>query len=148
MSKRTFRFIFISLFVCLGLLRPGFANAFNSWTEIAAAMETSLNKAYEAYFMNDVDDAKKWVNDAYFTYYEKEGFERTVMAYISGKRGSEVEYQFSIIKKMMTEGRPNLEVRGNLDTLIKWLKEDANQLDGKEENPWGVFFCGLVHYFT
>lgn len=143
MSKRTLLFIFISLFICLGLMRPGLANAFNSWGEIAAAMETSLNKAYDAYFMNDVDGGKKWVNDAYFTYYEKEGFERTVMAYISGKRGSEVEYQFSIIKKMMTEGSPNLEVRGNIDTLIKWLKEDANQLDGKEESPWGVFLAAL-----
>lgn len=131
------------LFIGIGILRPGFAHAFDSWGEIAAAMETSLNKAYDAYFIKDVEAGKNWVNDAYFTYYEKEGFERTVMSYISGKRGSAVEYQFSIIKKMMTEGRPNKEVRENIDTLIKWLKEDANQLDGKEESPWGVFLAAL-----
>ena len=117
---------------------------FDSWGEIAEAMELSLNKAYDAYFQKDIEGGKGWVNDAYFGYYEKEGFERTVMSYLSGKRGAQVEYQFTIVKKMMNEGRPNKEVRGAIDDLIKWLHEDARQLDGTEESGLGVFIAALL----
>ena len=116
---------------------------FENWVEIAGAMEVSLNKAYDAYFQKDVEEGKKWVNDAYFGYYEKEGFERTVMAYLSGKRGAQVEYQFTIIKQMMNEQRPNKEVRAAVDDLIKWLQEDAHQLDGTEESGLSVFLAAL-----
>jgi high-affinity iron transporter len=107
-------------------------------------MDVSLNKAYDAYFKKDVDEGKKWVNDAYFTYYEKEGVERAVLSYISGRRASTVEYQFAVVKKLMTEGAGNREVRNSLDLLSKMLHEDADQLDGKEESPWGVFLASLV----
>jgi high-affinity iron transporter len=117
---------------------------FENWTEMAEAMEMSLNKAYDAYFQKDIDAGKEWVNDAYFGYYEKEGFERTVMAYVSGKRVSQVEYQFTIIKKMMSEHQPNKEVRAAIDNLIKWLHEDARQLDGTEESGLGVFIAALL----
>ena len=114
-----------------------------NWNEIATEMVTLLNKSYDAYFVKDVEKAKELVNDAYFGFYEKEGFERTVMAYISGKRGAHVEYQFPIIKRMMTEGAPNKEVRSALDYLNKMLQEDANVLDGTEESGWGVFIAAL-----
>jgi high-affinity iron transporter len=92
------------------------------------------------------------VNDAYYGYYEKEGIEKTVMAYISGTRASTVEYQFSVAKKLMTDGASDGEVRASLDLLSKMLHEDADKLDGKEENqdeeetqnPFGVFLMSLV----
>ncbi|MDR1376781.1 MAG: FTR1 family iron permease, partial [Synergistaceae bacterium] len=90
------------------------------------------------------EGAKDWVNDAYFGYYEKEGVERAVLSYISGKRASTVEYQFSIVKKLMTDGAGNREVRASLDSLSKMLREDADKLDGKEESPVGVFLASLV----
>ena len=151
MLVRGIRFVVFTL--CLGvmLFMGGTQDAvaqerrkFENWTEIAEAMETSLNKGYDAYFQKDIDGGKNWVNDAYFGYYEKEGFERTVMAYLSGKRGAQVEYQFSIIKKMMNDRRPNKEVRAATDDLIKWLHEDARQLDGTEESAMGVFLAALV----
>lgn len=148
---RNFGMKALTLGFCLMIFLVGAAPAraqekarFGNWTEIAEAMEESLNKAYESYFHKDVEGGKNWVNDAYFGYYEKEGFERTVMSYISGKRGAKVEYQFNIIKKMMTEQRPNKEVRGAIDDLIKWLKEDARRLDGAEESVWGVFIAALL----
>lgn len=142
------RFILFSAFM-LSLFFPRLAIAeekqkYSNWTEIAQAMEISLNKAYDAYFQKDIEEGKKWVNDAYFGYYEKEGFERTVMSYISGKRGSTVEYQFVIIKKMMNDQKPNKEIRTAIDDLIKWLKEDAHQLDGTEESGWSVFIASLI----
>ena len=42
------------------------------------------------------------------------------------------------------EGKPNKEVRTAIDDLIKWLNEDARQLDGTEESGWGVFLASLV----
>ena len=124
---------------------PGGAQAkeWNSWGAIVDEMAVSLNKAYDVYFQNDAEEAKKWVNDAYFGYYEKEGVERAVMSYVSGKRASAAEYQFAIIKKMMTENAPNKDVRQAIDALIKHLYEDANQLDGKEESASAVFMASL-----
>ena len=98
------------------------ARKYADWNEIAGEMAVLLNESYEAYFRKEVEQAKNLVNDAYFGFYEKEGFERTVMTYISGKRGAHVEYQFPLIKKMMTEGAPNKEVRTALDYLIKMLR--------------------------
>ncbi|MDR1622291.1 MAG: FTR1 family iron permease [Synergistaceae bacterium] len=120
------------------------ASKWSSWGEIVEQMDVSLNNAYDAYFKKDVEGAKNWVNDAYFGYYEKEGVERAVLSYISGKRASTVEYQFSIVKKLMTEGAGNREVRTSLDALSKMLHEDADKLDGKEESPVGVFLASLV----
>jgi high-affinity iron transporter len=140
-------FIFVlSLFLSLSALsfEACAASKWSSWGEIVEQMDVSLNNAYDAYFKKDVEGAKNWVNDAYFGYYEKEGVERAVLSYISGKRASTVEYQFSIVKKLMTDGAGNREVRASLDSLSKMLHEDANQLDGKEESPVGVFLASLV----
>jgi high-affinity iron transporter len=120
------------------------ASRWSNWNEIVDQMDVSLNKAYDAYFQKDIDGAKNWVNDAYFGYYEKEGVERAVLSYVSGKRASTVEYQFGIVKKLMTEQVSNREVRTSLDLLSKMLHEDADKLDGKEESSWGVFLASLV----
>ncbi|MDR1535923.1 MAG: FTR1 family iron permease [Planctomycetota bacterium] len=115
-----------------------------SWNEVAAEMIRLLDRSYESYFIKEVDRAKKEVNDAYFGYYEKLGFERTVLSYISGRRAAVVEYQFSTIKQHMTERAANSVVRKDLDLLIKMLREDANQLDGREESGLGVFIASLL----
>ncbi len=140
--------MFLALSLLLMLLVPQVQAAqskqWTNWNEIADAMVMSLNQAYGAYFNNKAEAAKDWVNDAYFAYYEKEGFERAVMSYISGKRASTVEYQFALIKRMIGENQPNKEVRAALDALVKMLKEDANQLDGKEESALGIFLAALA----
>ena len=140
-------FVFAAIAFCALLPSPGAAaqkQKYANWSEIAGEMVVLLNESYEAYFRKDVEGAKKLVNDAYFGFYEKEGFERTVMAYISGKRGAHVEYQFPMIKDLMNNGAPNKEVRTKIDYLIKMLQEDANQLDGKEESGLGVFLAALA----
>jgi high-affinity iron transporter len=146
MRVRTYCVFVLALLLSL-LVLPSQASAaskWSSWGEIVEQMDVSLNNAYDAYFKKDVEGAKNWVNDAYFGYYEKEGVERAVLSYVSGKRASTVEYQFSIIKKLMTDGAGNREVRASLDLLSKMLHEDADKLDGKEESPVGVFLASLV----
>ncbi|MDR3354943.1 MAG: FTR1 family protein, partial [Synergistaceae bacterium] len=139
--------ILIMTFVCTAfLIWCGVSNAaqYASWNEIIDQMHISLDNAYDAYSKNDAKAGKDFVNDAYFGYYEKEGVERAVLSYISGKRASTVEYQFSAVKKLMTDGAPVSEVRSSLDALKKMLREDANQLDGKEESSTGVFLASLL----
>lgn len=118
--------------------------AATTWGGLADEMEAILNQSYNTYRAGNAEGAKAEVNQAYFGYYEKEGIERTVQAYISGRRASEVEYQFSKVKKEMTTGRPAAEVRQSLDELIGMLREDANQLDGKKESWLGVFLSSLL----
>jgi high-affinity iron transporter len=143
-STRCVQILFLFFLSLVLIYPPPSAAAWNNWGEIADQMDVSLNNAYETYFRKDVNGAKNWVNDAYFNYYEKEGVERTVMSYISGKRASTVEYQFSAVKKLITELAPNDEVRSSLDKLSKMLHEDADQLDGKEESPTGVFLSSML----
>ncbi|MDR1568146.1 MAG: iron transporter, partial [Streptococcaceae bacterium] len=81
------------------------ANAVHeSWNHVVDEMEAVLNSANQIYETGDADKAKAEVDVAYYSYYEKLGFEKTVMSYISGNRASVVEYQFNEIKKKIVKG--------------------------------------------
>ncbi|MDR3349082.1 MAG: FTR1 family iron permease [Acidaminococcales bacterium] len=140
----------LSLLAVLSLLAAVFpmsapaASKYKTWNAIVDDMDKVLNKSYALYAAGNVNGAKGQVNAAYFQFYEKLGFEKTVMSYISGSRATKVEYQFTIIKKAMTNKRPPAEVKAALDDLSKWLREDANQLDGTKESEWGVFLSSLL----
>ncbi|MDR2503725.1 MAG: FTR1 family protein, partial [Deltaproteobacteria bacterium] len=144
--KKNFIIILFFPILCLVLVPSAWTaeRKYANWNEIAEEMVVRLNQSYDAYFRKETAQAKEIVNDAYFGFYEKEGFERTVMAYISGKRGAQAEYQFTLIKTMMDEGKPNKEVRTAVDALIKLLREDADKLDGREESGLGVFLASLA----
>ena len=118
-----------------------------SWNAIVDEMDIILNDAYNIYFMKDSEAAKDRVNNAYFGFYEKHGVERAVMSYISGKRGTDTEYQFAKIKRLMSQGAPNKVVRTEIDVILKMLHEDANELDGKKESGWSVFFASFIIIF-
>ncbi|WP_334319954.1 FTR1 family iron permease [Gilliamella apicola] len=120
---------------------------YKSWNEIIDEMDVILNDAYDIYFMKDAERAKARVNNAYFGFYEKHGVERAVMSYISGKRGTDTEYQFAKIKRLMTNGAPNKTVRTEIDIILKMLHEDANELDGKKESGLSVFFASFIIIF-
>jgi high-affinity iron transporter len=135
--------VILALLFAGGIISPAFAE-FETWSHIAEEMSQVLDKAYDIYTGGDPAKAKAQVDVAYFRYYEKLGFEKTVMAYISGARAAQVEYQFSAVKKAMTNKAPAPEIRASLDTLSSYLKEDAAQLDGESESPVGVFFASLI----
>lgn len=117
---------------------------YESWNALIDEMDIILNQAYDAYFIKDVTGAKDLVNKAYFGFYEKHGIERAVMSYISGQRGTDTEYQFAKIKRLMTDNAPNKVVRTEIDTILKMLHEDANELDGKQDSGWGTFLAALI----
>lgn len=106
------------------------APAFKDWEDVAAHMCEILDKALEAYSNgNDATAGVKGVNDAYFGVYETTGFEKIVMAHISGKRVSTVEHQFYLTKKSMNNKASIDEVKGEIETLKGMITEDAKSLD-------------------
>jgi high-affinity iron transporter len=115
-----------------------------SWAKTADEMAAVLDKANALYLSGDSKGAKDQVDVAYFQFYEKVGFEKIVMSRISGARAAQVEYQFSAIKKAINNQAAPGEVTAALDTLAVWLREDAAQLDGKEENAIVVFIESLL----
>lgn len=117
--------------------------AYETWNQVVDDMETVLNDAYDIYLDEGAQAGKTKVDEAYFGYYEKLGYEKTVMAYISGERASQVEYEFSFAKRAMTEGDAD-GARSSLDNLIRYLREDANTLDGKQESAVGSFVASLL----
>ena len=78
---------------------PGKGN--RSWTDVANEMTPILDNAYKAYEKGDGAKGATLVNNAYYQYYEKLGFEKNVMNAISGNRVSQVEYQFKMTRKTM-----------------------------------------------
>ena len=93
-------------------------------------MNVILDKAYKAAISGKGAEGSSLVNDAYYQYYEKLGFEKNVMNAISGDRVSQVEYQFKMTRKTMRDGSSDKEIKKLVDDLKSWLVEDAATLDG------------------
>lgn len=107
--------------------------SYKNWNEVASAMEEHiLNGAniYREGGSEKAKEAKDAINIAYYKFYEKLGFEKTVMASISGSRGSDVEHQFYLAKKAISDSKSPDEVDAEVKTLIQMLHEDADTLDG------------------
>lgn len=101
-----------------------------TWSEVASEMTVILDQAYEAAAAGKGDEGSTLVNNAYYQYYEKLGFEKNVMNVISGDRVSQVEYQFKMTRKTMRDGGSDKEIKQHVDDLKGWLVEDAATLDG------------------
>ncbi len=101
-----------------------------TWSEVASEMTVILDQAYEAVAAGKGDEGATLVNNAYYQYYEKLGFEKNVMNAISGDRVSQVEYQFKMTRKTMRDGGSDREIKQLVDDLKSWLVKDAAILDG------------------
>ena len=101
-----------------------------TWSDVASEMNVILDKAYKAAISGKGAEGSSLVNNAYYQYYEKLGFEKNVMNAISGDRVSQVEYQFKMTRKTMRDGGSQKEIKKLGDDLKSWLVEDAATLDG------------------
>ena len=101
-----------------------------TWGDVASEMNVILDKAYKAAVSGKGTEGSSLVNNAYYQYYEKLGFEKNVMNAISGDRVSQVEYQFKMTRKTMRDGGSDKEIKKLVDDLKSWLVEDAATLDG------------------
>ncbi len=115
-----------------------------SWKKVARDIDDVLQQSLNAYRQGDVEKAKGLVNDAYFDLFEKEGMERAILSNISGRRAAVLEYEFSNIKKMMTNQMPVAQVERALGELVVMLREDAARLDGTEQNPFEIFLSSSL----
>ena len=94
-----------------------------TWSEVASEMNVILDKAYKAAISGKGAEGSSLVNNAYYQYYEKLGFEKNVMNAISGDRVSQVEYQFKMTRKTMRDGGSDKEIKKLVDDLKSWLVE-------------------------
>ena len=101
-----------------------------TWSEVANEMTVILDQAYEAAAAGKGDEGATLVNNAYYQYYEKLGFEKNVMNAISGDRVSQVEYQFKMTRKTMRDGGSDKGIKQLVDDLKSWIVKDAAILDG------------------
>ena len=101
-----------------------------TWSDVASEMNAILDKAYKATASGKGEQGSSLVNNAYYQYYEKLGFEKNVMNAISGNRVSQVEYQFKMTRKAMRDGASSTEINKLVEQLKSWLSEDAATLDG------------------
>ena len=116
-----------------------------TWTEVAAEMTPLIDQAVDKATNGDGRGGADLVNKAYYGYYEKLGFEKTVMAAISGNRVSQVENQFKVVRQAMINGADASEITTDAENLKSMLTEDAATLDGgaaASVNPVKAFFTG------
>ena len=109
------------------------AKKYKNWNEVATAMEEHILKGVDIYKeggASKAKEAKDSINTAYYKFYERLGFEKTVMTSISGSRGSDVEHHFYTTKKAISDSKTAEEVEAEAKELIKMLHEDADTLDG------------------
>lgn len=98
-----------------------------TWSDVAEEMVDVLDEALATAEGGDGEGGADLVNNAYYQYYEKLGFEKNVMNAIGGDRVSLVENTFKQSRKAMIAGEDATEYVTNLQS---YLVEDAAELDG------------------
>lgn len=139
--RRVMFILLVLLILTLAWQSTGFAAS--SWKKVARDIDQVLQQSLNAYRQGDVEKAKGLVNDAYFAIFEKEGMERAIQSNLSSRRAAMLEYEFSNIKKMMTNQMPVDQVERAIGELLVMLREDATRLDGTEQNPLEIILSSF-----
>ena len=106
---------------------------YDTWKAVAADMAIEFSRARENVEKGEYKAAHKNMNDAYFGYYEIQGFEKNVMVAISSARVNHIEGKFSAIKHVLLGNNDSMD-KATLVNEIEDLKvkvyKDAMVLDG------------------
>ncbi|RKJ81710.1 FTR1 family iron permease [Pyramidobacter sp. CG50-2] len=106
---------------------------YDTWKAVAADMAVEFSRARENVEKGEYKAAHKNMNDAYFGYYEIQGFEKNVMVAISSARVGHIEGKFSAIKHVLLGNNDSMD-KATLVSEIEDLKvkvyKDAMVLDG------------------
>ncbi len=81
---------------------PG-SQAAPRWEQVGNRVVQSINEAVNIYNSGDSNGAKTAVNNAYYGIYEKDGLEPAIRSSVAAKDAALTEYQFSKLKKVMSE---------------------------------------------
>ncbi|WP_235931516.1 FTR1 family iron permease [Actinomyces respiraculi] len=115
----------------------------HTWVEIATEMNELIDQGLAETLAGNGSAGAELVNEAYYGYYEKLGFEKKVMT-ISGDRVSLVESTFKNTRKAMIAGDAEAATQ-HAETLKGYLLEDARMLDGgaaEDISPLTAFLTG------
>ena len=103
------------------------------WKAVATDMGIVFNQAAENIEKGEYKAAHKNMNDAYFGYYEIQGFEKNVMVVISSKRVNHIEARFAAIKHVLLGNNDSMNMEQlieSVDDLKVKVYKDAMVLDG------------------
>ncbi|MBQ9389219.1 MAG: FTR1 family iron permease [Synergistaceae bacterium] len=108
---------------------------YDNWRGVAADMALEFNSAINNVQNDKYKDAYNNVNDAYFKYYEVQGFESTVMYAISAARVNHIEGQFRDIKHVLlgNQEKEKSSLIQQIEDLKIKIYKDAMVLDGESE---------------
>jgi high-affinity iron transporter len=108
-------------------------------------MNSILDSAATLFDAGQLDAARERVNDAYYGYYEAKGFEKVVMAHVSGQSATAAETEFGVIKKAITAGQSGAaDMYTHIDILKQLLLDQAHALDGPTPGFAGLFGNALT----
>lgn len=112
---------------------------YSNWQAVAIDMGKCFSNAILALNEGNTQDAYDNVNFAYFGFYEVQGFEATVLSYLSRKRVTEIESQFRHIKFALTGQRDvdTEQIKTDIRDLAIKVYKDALVLSGSatKEDP-------------
>lgn len=95
---------------------------YKSWPAVAVDMGKCFSNAITAINEGKIREAYEHIDFAYFGFYEVQGFEATVLNYLSGKRVSHIEGQFREIKHALL---------GNIEFQPETIKRQIRELSVK-----------------
>ncbi|MBS9775903.1 MAG: FTR1 family iron permease [Fusobacterium sp.] len=122
---RTVLFTFLLLFTFFSFsnnVEAAKKKKYHTWQEVAKDMHLEFESAKKNIEAGNLEAAYKDMNDAYFGYYEVQGFEKNVMVSISAKRVNHIEALFRKIKHTL---------KGNYKGDVKALDKEIDKLDMK-----------------
>lgn len=139
MNIKRFWAVFFALFLVFALPLTTVVSAaekkkYKNFQEVALDMGVEFASAQKSIDEGDLKAAYDAVNNAYFGYYEVQGFEASVMNFISTKRVNEIESLFREIKhKLLGNREANpADIKERIDVLEIKVYRDALVLDGVE----------------
>lgn len=139
-NRRSFfrKFLGLGLVLCVTLLLSvsavSAAKRYQNWQEVASDMHLTFEKTVEAIDQNELKQAYDLMNEAYYGYYEVQGFEKNVMVYVSAARVNEIEAMFRDIKHSLLGNKESRleDVKEKIRLLSTKVYRDALVLDGVE----------------
>ncbi len=132
------------LMMLLVWIIPGRVYAADSnWNKVVDQIENTLQQALKTYVNGDVAEAKTQVNNAYYGPYESGQMEKAVKYNISSKRNAIIEEEFRQIRKAMTAGASEADVKQRMSELVSMLRDDAQTLSKSSSGPFGLFLSSF-----
>lgn len=138
-ARRGVLLLAITCVLFVAILLPGRGvNAaekkYANWQAVAKDMHAVFEEAITAVETGDHQAAHDYMNDAYFGYYETQGFEKNVMFSISAARVNHIEAMFRDIKHSLLGNVDNDKetIIQNIRNLDMKVYRDALVLDGVE----------------